>query len=138
MIIWVGVLGDFRKRMETFTKIILKKGKRKPLLRGHPWVFSGAVSEVSGSVSPGDTGEVYSSDGRFLGKGHLNPNSQIILRLLTRRRQVLDSSFFRERLLQANALREKELRGKTDGYRVINGEGDFLPGLIVDRYGETL
>ncbi len=70
--------------------------------------------------------------------GPFNPRSQIILRMLTRKKEVLDSSFFRERLLQADALREKELRGKTNGYRAINGEGDFLPGLIVDRYDETL
>ncbi|MDO9350798.1 MAG: class I SAM-dependent rRNA methyltransferase [Deltaproteobacteria bacterium] len=124
--------------MNTFSKIILKKGKEKPILRGHPWVFSGAVARAEGDLSPGEIGEVYSGDGKFLGMGQFNPRSQIILRLLTRRREVLDSSFFRGRLLQADALREKELRAKTNGYRAINAEGDFLPGLIVDRYGEIL
>lgn len=124
--------------MITHPKIILKKGKEKPILRGHPWVFSGAVARAEGDLSPGEIGEVYSGDGKFLGIGQFNPRSQIILRLLTRRREVLDSSFFRGRLLQADALREKELRAKTNGYRAINAEGDFLPGLIVDRYGETL
>ena len=126
------------KIMITHPKIILKKGKEKPILRGHPWVFSGAVARAEGDLSPGEIGEVYSGDGKFLGIGQFNPRSQIILRLLTRRREVLDSSFFRGRLLQADALREKELRGKTNGYRAVNGEGDFLPGLVVDRYGETL
>jgi 23S rRNA (cytosine1962-C5)-methyltransferase len=126
------------KIMITHPKIILKKGKEKPILRGHPWVFSGAVARAEGDLSPGEIGEVYSGDGKFLGIGQFNPHSQIILRLLTRRRETLDSSFFRGRLLQADALREKELRGKTNGYRAVNGEGDFLPGLIVDRYGETL
>ncbi len=124
--------------MNTFSKIILKKGKEKPILRGHPWVFSGAVARAEGDLSPGEIGEVYSGDGKFLGMGQFNPRSQIILRLLTRRREVLDSSFFRGRLLQADALREKGLRGKTDAYRMVNGEGDYLPGLIVDRYGEIL
>ncbi|MCJ7705930.1 MAG: class I SAM-dependent rRNA methyltransferase [Desulfobacterales bacterium] len=124
--------------MITHPKIILKKGKEKPILRGHPWVFSGAVARAEGDLSPGEIGEVYSGDGKFLGIGQFNPRSQIILRLLTRRREVLDSSFFRGRLLQADALREKELRAKTNGYRAINAEGDFLPGLIVDRYGEIL
>ncbi len=124
--------------MGTLPKIILKKGKEKPILRGHPWVFSGAVARAEGDLSPGEIGEVYSGDGKFLGLGQFNPRSQIILRLLTRRREVLDSSFFRGRLLQADALREKELRAKTNGYRAVNGEGDFLPGLIVDRYGGTL
>lgn len=124
--------------MGTLPRITLKKGKEKPILRGHPWVFSGAVARTEGDLSPGEIGEVYSGDGKFLGMGQFNPRSQIILRLLTRRREVLDSSFFRGRLLQADALREKELRAKTNGYRAINAEGDFLPGLIVDRYGEIL
>ncbi|MDP3017094.1 MAG: class I SAM-dependent rRNA methyltransferase [Deltaproteobacteria bacterium] len=124
--------------MGSLPRITLKKGKEKPILRGHPWVFSGAVARAEGDLSPGEIGEVYSGDGKFLGMGQFNPRSQIILRLLTRRREVLDSSFFRGRLLQADALREKELRAKTNGYRAINAEGDFLPGLIVDRYGEIL
>ncbi len=122
--------------MKRLPKITLEKGKEKPLLRGHPWVFSGAVSRTEGDISPGAIAEVYSGDGNFLGMGHFNPHSQIILRILTREREVLDSSFFRERLLQAKALREERLKGKTNAYRLINAEGDFLPGLIVDRYGE--
>ena len=124
--------------MITLPRIILKKGKEKPLLRGHPWVFSGAVAKAESDISPGDVGEVYSWEGHFLGRGHLNPRSQIVFRLLTRRKESLDPSFFEERLLLANGLREKEFSKKTNGYRVINGEGDFLPGLIVDHYGGTL
>lgn len=124
--------------MKTFPKIILKKRKERPVLGGHPWVFSGAVARAEGDLSPGEIGEVYSGDGSFLGMGQFNPHSQIILRMLTRKREVLDSSFFKERLLRADALREKGLKGKTNAYRIVNGEGDFLPGLIVDRYGEIL
>jgi 23S rRNA (cytosine1962-C5)-methyltransferase len=119
-------------------KIILKKGKEKPLLRGHPWVFSGAVAKIEGEVSPGDLGEIYSEDGQYLGAGHLNPASQIILRLLTQKKEPVDIPFFRERISRAARLRETFLKGKTNAYRIVNGEGDFLPGLIVDRYGETL
>jgi 23S rRNA (cytosine1962-C5)-methyltransferase len=118
--------------------VILKRGKEKPLLRGHPWVFSGAVAKVEGEVSPGDVGEVYSMDGQFLGIGHVNPHSQIIVRFLTRKKGPLEKHFFEERLLRAAVLREKWLKGKTSAYRMVNGEGDFLPGLIVDCYGETL
>jgi len=107
------------------------------MLRGHPWVFSGAVAKIAGEVSPGDVGEVYSSDGKFLGLGHLNPHSQIIVRVLTQKREELGENFFGERILRATHLRDG-LRAKTNAYRVINGEGDYLPGLIVDRYGETL
>jgi 23S rRNA (cytosine1962-C5)-methyltransferase len=122
--------------MITLPRIILKKGKEKPLLRGHPWVFSGAVAKVEGDISPGDVGEVYSIGGRFLGLGHLNPHSQIILRLLTQKKESLKIDFFKERISQAFFLREKWLKGRTNAYRAINGEGDFLPGLIIDRYGE--
>jgi 23S rRNA (cytosine1962-C5)-methyltransferase len=124
--------------MLTPPRIILKKGKEKPLLRGHPWVFSGAIERVEGDISPGDGGEVYSAEGQFLGIGHFNPHSQIILRLLTQKKEELGYHFFKERIFRAAGLRDKWFRGKTNAYRVINGEGDFLPGLIVDRYGETL
>ena len=119
-------------------RIILKKGKEKPLLRGHPWVFSGAVAKITGEVSPGEVGEVYSKEGEFLGLGHLNPHSQIILRLLTQKREEIGENFFGERISRAVVLRRNWLNRKTNAYRVINGEGDYLPGLILDRYGEVL
>jgi 23S rRNA (cytosine1962-C5)-methyltransferase len=124
--------------MAIFPRIILKRGKEKPVLRGHPWIFSGAVGKVEGEISLGDVGEVYSKEGQFLGLGHLNPRSQIILRLLTQKKEELGENFFRERILRAFAIRAEWFRGKSNAYRIINGEGDFLPGLIVDRYGETL
>ena len=121
--------------MLTYPRVVLKKGKEKPLLRGHPWVFSGAVEKVEGDVSPGDIGEVYSREGHFLGIGHLNPHSQIILRVLTQKKEELNIDFFRERISKAAVLRDKWLKGKTNAYRLVNGEGDFLPGLMVDCYG---
>lgn len=124
--------------MAILPRIILKKGKEKPLLRGHPWVFSGAVARVEGDPSPGDVGEVYSMEGQFLGLGHLNLRSQIILRLLTQKMEEIGADFYRERISKAASLRQEWLAGKTDAYRMVNGEGDFLPGLIVDRYGKTL
>ena len=123
--------------MSGYPRVILKKGKEKPLLRGHPWVFSGAVEKVEGDVSPGDIGEVYSREGQFLGIGHLNPHSQIILRILTQKKEELNIDFFRERISKAAVLREKWLKGKTNAYRLVNGEGDFLPGLMIDCYGGT-
>jgi 23S rRNA (cytosine1962-C5)-methyltransferase len=119
-------------------RIILKKEKEKPLLRGHPWIFSGAVAGIEGSVSPGDLGEAYSHGGRYLGTGYLNPHSQIVFRLLTRWREEIGLPFFRRRLRSAAALRGSLLKGETNAYRLINGEGDFLPGLVVDRYGDVL
>jgi 23S rRNA (cytosine1962-C5)-methyltransferase len=126
--------------MSIYPRLILRKGREKPLLRGHPWVFSGAIEKIEGNVSPGDMGEVYSKDGQFLGIGHLNPHSQIILRLLTCKAEELNIDFFKERIFKAAVLREKGLKGlkgKTNAYRLVNGEGDFLPGLVIDCYGET-
>jgi 23S rRNA (cytosine1962-C5)-methyltransferase len=125
-------------RGEASARIILKKGKEKAILQGHPWVFSGAVGKLEGDASPGSLGEVYSKGGRFLGLGHLSPHSQIIVRLLTRKKEEIQTEFFRERITLAAGLREKYLKEKTNAYRMINGEGDLLPGLILDRYGETL
>ncbi len=124
--------------MAILPKVILKKGKEKPLLRGHPWVFSGAVAKVEGEFSPGEVGEVYSSGGEFLGRGHLNPKSQILFRLLTLKKETLGIDFFKGKISKAFFLREKGLRGKTNAFRLVNGEGDFLPGLVIDRYGEVL
>ncbi|MGZ3557972.1 MAG: class I SAM-dependent rRNA methyltransferase [Thermodesulfobacteriota bacterium] len=123
--------------MTALPRVILKRGREKSMLRGHPWVFSGAVAKVEGQVSPGDVGEVYSNEMQFLGLGHLNPRSQIIVRVLTQKKEELGEKFFSERISRAAHFRDW-LKGKTNAYRIINGEGDYLPGLIVDRYGETL
>ncbi len=123
--------------MTTLPRVILKRGREKSVLRGHPWVFSGAVAKMEGEVSPGDVGEVYSSDRQFLGLGHINPHSQIIVRVLTQKKEELGENFFSERISRASRFRNR-LSGRTNAYRIINGEGDYLPGLIVDRYAETL
>lgn len=124
--------------MAVLPRVILQSGKEKPVLRGHPWVFSGAVAKIEGEISPGETVEVYSNVGHFLGRGYFNPHSQIIVRLLTQKKEELGERFFRERISRAAILREAWLTGKTNAYRAINGEGDYLPGMIADRYGEVL
>ena len=125
-------------KMSAYPRVILKKGKERPILRGHPWIFSGAVAKVEEDLPPGEVGEVYSAEGQFLGRGYFNPRSQIILRLLTREKEELSPDFFEERITRAGALRKRWLEGKAFACRLINAEGDFLPGLIVDRYGEIL
>ncbi len=123
--------------MSRLPRILLKKGREKPLLRGHPWVFSGAIEKLEGDMIAGDVGEAYSADGQFLGTGHINPRSQIVFRLLSQKKMKLGIDFYRERISTAAAWREHLFQGKTDAYRIINGEGDFLPGLVLDRYGEV-
>ncbi len=122
--------------MEILPKIILKRGREKPLLRGHPWVFSGAVERIEGEVSSGELAEIYSVQREFFGIGHLNPQSQIVFRLLTSQKEEIGASFFNEQIFTALRLREQGLKGVANAYRMVNGEGDFLPGLIVDRYGD--
>ncbi len=119
-------------------KCILKKGKEKPLEGFHPWIFSGAIEEIDDSYESGDLVKVYSAEGRFLGQGYLNPRSQIAIRMLTFDEKEITPAFFEKRILEAAILRQSFLPPETTTYRLIHAEGDFLPGLIVDRYGDYL
>src|SRR5512139_2197412 len=103
--------------MAILPRVILKRGKEKPVLRGHPWIFSGAVARVEGEVSPGEVGEVYSQGGQFLGRGHVNPRSQIIVRLLTQKKEEIGESFLWDRISRAAGLRRDWLKGRTNAYR---------------------
>lgn len=115
----------------------LKPGEHKRLLAGHPWVFSNEVAGVHGDFTPGDIVDVVDSRGKFVGRGFINPASQILVRLLTYKQEEIDREFFVERVRRAVAMRQK-LLGNVDSYRVIFAEADFLPGLIVDKFGDVL
>jgi 23S rRNA (cytosine1962-C5)-methyltransferase len=115
-------------------QVSLKKGREGPVLRKHPWIFSGAIGSVQENTeSP--IADVVGSDGRWLARGVYSPKSQIRVRLLTWEREEIDPEFFLRRISQASALRS-ELLPFTNAYRLINGEGDFLPGLVIDRYDD--
>lgn len=103
---------------------------------GHPWIFSSDVMDRS-QAAPGDTVKVTGPDGRALGVAHYSSKSQIALRLLSRRVETVDPAFWRRRLEAALALRRR-LYPESDVYRLVHGEGDLLPGLVVDRYGGCL
>ncbi|RJX20944.1 MAG: class I SAM-dependent rRNA methyltransferase [Ammonifex sp.] len=119
-------------------RVILLPGREKRLLSGHPWVYFTQVGEVEGEFAAGDVLEVCDARGRFLGRGYANPSSQIFARLLTRRRdEAIDREFFRRRLEAAAAYRKKVVKDTT-AYRLVNAEADFLPALVVDRYGNYL
>jgi len=116
--------------------IRLKPGKERSLLRRHPWVFDGAVAK--GSADPGETVRVDDAEGRFLAWGACSPASKIRVRAWSfEQAQRIDAAFFRERLRAAIALRER-LAVASDGVRLVHAEADGLPGLVVDRYGDTL
>ena len=118
-------------------KIIrLREGKERSLLRHHPWVFQGSVER--GKADPGETVRVESSEGQFLCWGAFSPSSMIRVRAWTfDEAERVDHAFFKRRIARALALRAR-LPIASDGVRLVHGEADGLPGLIVDRYGEVL
>jgi len=119
-------------------RVFLKKGREGPFLKGHPWIFSGAIERTEdGSDVPGVT-DVIDSQGSWIARGLYNPKSQIRVRIFTWEKEEIDKAFFIRRISQAAALRESHLSSATDAYRLVNGEGDFLPGLVVDRYANFL
>ncbi len=121
------------------TKIFLKPGREKSLLRRHPWVFSGAIERVDGSPAPGTTVELLSSSGAFLARAAYSPSSQIRARIWTFDDEPVDVDFFERRIQSAIRSRQAIVKNaNTDAYRLIHAELDGLPGLIVDRYGGSL
>ncbi len=119
-------------------RIFLKKGRERPVLGGHPWIFSGAIERAETAADAGPVADVFDYQGRWLARGLFNPKSQIRVRVLTREKEEIDAAFFSRRIAEAAALRERLVSPATDSYRALNGEGDFLPGLVVDRYGGFL
>ena len=120
-------------------KIIrLKKGKEESLLRLHPWVFSGAVASMPENIEEGETVKVVTSSGDFIGIGHFQIGS-IVVRILSFDDIAIDEAFFADRLTAAYNLRRtlNLIREDNNAMRLVHGEGDFLPGLIVDLYGNT-
>ncbi|MDT7837905.1 class I SAM-dependent rRNA methyltransferase [Aquabacterium sp. OR-4] len=116
--------------------IRLRDGKERSLQRRHPWVFEGSITQ--GHAELGDTVRLESADGRFLGWGAYSPASNIRVRAWSfDEAERIDEAFFERRLRQAIALRDR-LAIHSDGVRLVHGEADGLPGLVVDRYGDTL
>lgn len=122
-----------------YQTIILKRGKEDSLHRFHPWVFSGAVARMPDSIEEGDVVEVHGASGELLGVGHYQIGSIIVRMLEFGRLREIDHDFFAERLEAAFNLRKSLnlIRPDNNAYRLVHGEGDFLPGLVVDVYGQT-
>ena len=118
-------------------KLILKPGREKSLKRRHPWVFSGAVAKVTGTPGSGETIELHSSAGEFLAVAAYSPQSQIVARVWDWTQRDIDPGFFRDRIERALGLRAHLLPG-TAAVRLVHAESDGLPGVVADRYGETV
>ncbi len=119
--------------------VILKRGKEESLLRFHPWVFSGAIADIKGAPDEGDVVDVYTNDGRWIAVGHIQVGS-IAVRVLSFKQEKIDADFWFRRLKVAFDMRSS--LGLTDRedhniYRLVHGEGDNLPGLVIDIYGHT-
>lgn len=121
-----------------YPEIILRKGKEQSLERLHPWVFSGAVARQPDNIEEGDTVKVVSSTGNVIGTGHYQIGS-ITVRILAWGDSPVDAALYSERLKAAYQLRRalKLINRHNNSYRLVHGEGDFLPGLVVDVYGDT-
>lgn len=115
----------------------IHKGHERRLLLGHPWVFSNEIASDLGTYEPGSLVDVYTHGGTLVGRGYINPRSLITVRILSQRREVIDSDFFHSRLAAALQRRERLFPG-VQSYRLVYSEGDLLPGLIVDRYQDHL
>jgi 23S rRNA (cytosine1962-C5)-methyltransferase len=122
--------------MNTYVKIILKSGKEKSLMRMHPWIFSGAIKKIEGTPREGDVVQVFSNDQQFLATGHYQIGS-IAIRIFSFHQLTPDLSFWMQKIKAAYELRNKLAltdNDKINVYRLVNGEGDGMPGLIIDFY----
>jgi 23S rRNA (cytosine1962-C5)-methyltransferase len=120
-------------------KLILKAGRERSLKRRHPWVFSGAVAKVQGNPGPGETIGLWSATGEFLAVAAYSPQSQIVARIWDWKERAIDRAFFNENIKRAVEQRRTLLQGTdTDAVRLVHGESDGLPGVVADRYGDTV
>jgi 23S rRNA (cytosine1962-C5)-methyltransferase len=116
------------------TKVYLNKKINPRIAQGHPWIYNNEVDRIAGPIEAGDIVEVYFFDGQLAGRGYINPNSQIIIRLLTRKREEIDAHFFYEKIKTAWAYRQQ--LGYTENCRLVFGEADGLPALIIDKFND--
>jgi 23S rRNA (cytosine1962-C5)-methyltransferase len=121
-----------------FPKVILKQGKEKSIQRRHPWIFSGAVFGVSREINDGEMVEVVDSKNNPLGIGYFSDKGSIVVRILTFGTETFTPEFWQEKLQSAWELRTQLLDfEQTNAFRVIHGEGDGIPGLIIDYYNKN-
>jgi 23S rRNA (cytosine1962-C5)-methyltransferase len=128
--------------VEPVHRVRLRPAQETSLLAGHAWIYRNQLAEIPEAVAPGDLADVHDARGNWLGRAYVNPHSVIVGRLLTRERVPIDDTFFTRQLQQAQASRERMLGVNSSDcarpYRVVHGEADVLPGLVVDRYGDAL
>jgi len=117
-------------------RVTLQPGRERPVRAGHPWIFSRAIASGLEGAEPGEPVEVRSAGGAFVAAGYGNPRTAIAIRVLTLEEEAVDARLVRRRVDEALALRRATLPATLTAYRVLNGEGDRLPGIVADRYGD--
>lgn len=121
------------------TRLVLRRDRRRRLEQGHPWIYRSEVERVEGPLAPGDLVEIVNHQGVFLARGYANPASQIFARVLTYRQdERIDTDFFIRRFRQAVEYRSRWAPHALAYGRAVYGEADFVPGLVVDRFGDVL
>jgi 23S rRNA (cytosine1962-C5)-methyltransferase len=119
--------------------LVLKPGKDKPLKQGHPWIFSGAIARVAGEVHAGDTVDVHSNKGAFLARAYYNPSGSLVARVIgSVPGEQITQAWIQNRIRAALQRRQPLIPNHQTMRRVVASEADFLPGLIVDQYGEAI
>jgi 23S rRNA (cytosine1962-C5)-methyltransferase len=116
------------------TKIVLKRKIAQRIANGHPWVFGNEVEKMIGTPEPGEIVDVFYYDDKYCGRGYYNPKSQILVRLLTRKKEEINEQFFLNRIKQAWEYRQRI--GYTENCRLIFGEADEMPALIIDKFND--
>lgn len=116
------------------TKVYLRRKIAPRIANGHPWIFGNEVDRINGEVKPGDIVDVYYGDEKYCGRGYINPKSQIMVRLLTRKQETIDEQFFHNRI--ARAWQYRKNLGYTENCRLIFGEADEMPALIIDKFND--
>ena len=122
-----------------YQSIRLKPGKDRSVRNYHPWIFSGAVATEIKSLQEGEIVEVFDAENKYLATGHFHKGT-IMVRVLSFRQRMIDLEFWKQRFEEALQLRKTiglPLHGKTTAFRLIHAEGDHLPGLVIDIYGNT-
>ncbi len=117
--------------------VLLRRRAERRVLRGHPWIYLTDVEGIDGALEKGNLVDAYGAGRRFLGRGYVNPDSQIFVRLLTREAEPIDAAFFHRRIAAAMAYRQR-LAIPSTAIRMVYAEADGLPGLLLDCYGDVV
>jgi 23S rRNA (cytosine1962-C5)-methyltransferase len=131
-----AVSRDNERDRGAIPRVVLRKGGTHRVEDGHPWIFQNEIDYIDSEFEPGDIVDVYTAHKGFVGRGYINPQSQIIIRILTRKAEVVNYDFFKERIVTAWNYRQQFLQ-ESEYCRLVYSEADFLPGLIIDKFGDV-